>query len=160
MASSETKRLDKPSQKDGPGATSAKPTWERALGFSDGAARGNPGPAGAGGVLIDEQSGEVLKLGRYLGETTNNVAEYEGFTMVLEAAKQKGVRELVMCTDSELLVKQVNGQYKVKAAHLVQLHARVVKLLSGFRRVAVKHVRREQNKDADHMSNRAIDERM
>jgi ribonuclease HI len=135
-------------------------TWRRAAGFSDGAARGNPGPAGAGGVLIDNDSGEVVELGRYLGATTNNVAEYEGCIMVLEAAKSRGVTALVMSTDSELLVKQVRGQYKVKAAHLFPLVERVRGLLKAFPAVEIRHVPREKNKEADRMSNRAIDERM
>ncbi len=134
--------------------------WSKATGFSDGAARGNPGPAGAGGVLIDGETGEKLELGRYLGETTNNVAEYQGFLMVLEAARQKGVRELVMCTDSELLVKQVKGVYRVKAEHLIPLFNATRDKLRSFDKVDVRHVRRELNKDADRMSNRAIDERM
>jgi ribonuclease HI len=134
--------------------------WERATGYSDGAARGNPGPAGAGGILIDKDTGEIVELGKYLGETTNNVAEYQGFIMVLEAAKARGVRELVMCTDSELLVKQVKGIYRVKAEHLVPHVDKVKALLRSFQKADVQHVRRELNKEADRMSNLAIDKRM
>ncbi len=133
--------------------------WKRATGYSDGAARGNPGPSGAGGVLIDE-SGERRLLGRYLGEQTNNVAEYTAFIMVLEEAAKLGVEDLLMRTDSELLVRQVAGIYKVKAAHLLPLVKKAQSLLSDFDRAKVEHVRRELNKEADLMSNRAIDEKM
>jgi ribonuclease HI len=134
--------------------------WERATGFSDGAARGNPGPAGAGGILIDKDSGEIVELGKYLGEQTNNVAEYSAFIMVLEAARARGVKELSMCTDSELLVKQLKGVYRVKAAHLLPFVEQAKALLASFAKADVSHVRRELNKEADRMSNLAIDQQM
>ncbi|MCC6806590.1 MAG: ribonuclease HI family protein [Deltaproteobacteria bacterium] len=135
-------------------------SWDRATGYSDGAARGNPGPAGAGGILIDKDTGEIVELGRFLGAQTNNVAEYEGFIMVLEAAKSRGVRELSMCTDSELLVKQIQGVYRVKAEHLMPFVEKAKALMKAFPRIDIKHVRRELNKEADRMSNLAIDNKM
>lgn len=134
--------------------------WQRATGYSDGAARGNPGPAGAGGILIDKDTGEIVELGKYLGEQTNNVAEYSGFIMVLEAAKERGVKELSMCTDSELLVKQLKGIYRVKAPHLLPFVDKAKTLLRGFAKADVQHVRRELNKEADRMSNVAIDKKL
>lgn len=134
--------------------------WNKAIGYCDGAARGNPGPAGAGAVLTNLESGEVVSLGLFLGDTTNNVAEYQGLILLLEAAASRGVQDLEVRSDSELLVRQVNGIYRVKAPHLQTLFARVLELLKSFKRVRVAHVLRAANLEADVMSNRAIDERM
>ena len=127
---------------------------------SDGGSRGNPGPAGAGAV-IQAPSGEVVaRLGRYLGRTTNNVAEYQGLLLGLRHALAGGAREVQVAADSELMVKQLRGQYQVKAAHLKPLFAEARALLGRFDRVEVVHVPRAENAAADQMANRAVDERL
>jgi ribonuclease HI len=128
--------------------------------FTDGAARGNPGPAGAGAVLLDRDGRVLARLGKYLGRQTNNVAEYEGLLLGLARAKALGARSVEVRADSLLLVKQLQGEYAVKNAALKELHARARALLRGFEHVDVRHVPREENALADEMSNRAIDERL
>lgn len=128
--------------------------------YSDGAARGNPGPAGAGAVLTDP-SGKVLeRLGRYLGRQTNNHAEYMGLIIGLERAKELGVRRVQIFADSELMIRQLQGRYQVKSATLKPLYERARKLVASFEKATLTHVLRAQNAEADEMSNRAIDERM
>ena len=128
--------------------------------FSDGAARGNPGPSGAGAVLMLPDGKIVARLGKYLGIQTNNHAEYCAAILGLEAALRLGATEVEMIADSELLVKQVNGIYKVKNEHLKELWSRVRELMRRFDKATIRHVLRAYNKEADEMSNRAIDERM
>ena len=123
--------------------------------FVDGGARGNPGPAGAGVVL--EVGEKVMRLGEYLGEATNNVAEYKALLLGLKAAADMGLSELEIRSDSELMVRQLNGQYKVKSPALMDLYFSAIKLLSGFRKTSLKHVPREENKEADKLANMAID---
>jgi ribonuclease HI len=126
----------------------------------DGGARGNPGPAGAGVVLRDAADEAVLmERGYYLGEATNNVAEYRGLIAALQLAVDLGARGVEVCSDSELLVRQVNGQYRVKAAHLKPLFARVRELAAPLEAFTVRHVRREQNTEADRLANLAMDRR-
>ena len=128
--------------------------------YSDGAARGNPGPAGAGAVITDP-SGKVLeRLGRYLGRQTNNHAEYMGLIIGLERAKELGVRRVQIFADSELMIRQLQGRYQVKSATLKPLYDRARKLIGAFEKTTLTHVLRAQNAEADEMSNRAIDERM
>lgn len=124
----------------------------------DGAARGNPGEAGFG--LVVESDGEVEEHGGYLGRTTNNVAEYSGLLAALTWARRAGVEELSLFGDSELVVKQLQGAYKVKAPHLVPLFLRALALRREIPRVVIRHVPRAENKRADLLSNRAIDERL
>jgi ribonuclease HI len=128
--------------------------------YTDGAARGNPGPAGAGAVIISPEGHIVAKLGKFLGESTNNVAEYTGLILGLRRAKAMGIKVLEVLSDSELLVKQLAGDYAVKAEHLKPLHDEAQALLRGFSDVEVRHIPREENTQADLMSNRAIDERL
>jgi ribonuclease HI len=128
--------------------------------FSDGAARGNPGPAGAGAVLTKADGTPIAKLGKFLGTQTNNHAEYMGLLLGLEAAIRLGANELEVVADSELLVRQLQGAYRVKSPGLRPLHAKAQELLGHFQRVRLRHVPREENKLADEMSNRAIDEKM
>jgi ribonuclease HI len=128
--------------------------------YSDGAARGNPGPAGAGAVVTDAEGHVVARLGRFLGTQTNNHAEYMGLLLGLKHAKALGAREVDVYADSELLIRQLGGQYQVKSATLRPLFDEAKKLLSGFTRVKLHHIPRAKNADADAMSNRAIDERM
>jgi ribonuclease HI len=128
--------------------------------FSDGAARGNPGPAGAGAVLVDPEGKVVARLGKFLGTRTNNYAEYMGLLLGLRHARSLGTRELEVLADSELLIRQLEGRYQVKSPTLRPLYEEASRLLKGFSRVRLQHVPREQNKAADEMSNRAIDERL
>lgn len=128
--------------------------------YTDGAARGNPGPAGAGAVILNPEGHIVAKMGKFLGESTNNVAEYMGLILGLKRAKAMGIRELEVFADSELLVKQLAGEYAVKAEHLQPLHAEAKGLLEAFDWIQVRHIPREENGQADAMSNRAIDERL
>jgi ribonuclease HI len=128
--------------------------------FTDGAARGNPGPAGAGAVIISPEGHVVAKMGKYLGETTNNVAEYTGLILGLKRAKAMGLRELEVLADSELMVRQLNGEYAVKADHLRPLHDEAAALIKGFEQIEIRHIPREENTAADEMSNRAIDLRL
>jgi ribonuclease HI len=125
--------------------------------YADGGSRGNPGPAGAGAVLFDDKGETVEELSRFLGSATNNVAEYEGLIMGLEAALKRGASSLEVKLDSELLVKQINGQYRVKSPHLKPLFQKAKALLDRFDQVRVSHVRREFNKDADRLANQAMD---
>ncbi|HZT41327.1 MAG TPA: ribonuclease HI family protein [Chthonomonadaceae bacterium] len=123
----------------------------------DGAARGNPGPAGIGVVITDATGAVVKEIGEPLGRTTNNVAEYTAMIRALEEARALGCDCIAVYTDSELMAHQVNGRYAVKAAHLLPLFQRVRRLLSQFHSACVIHVRREQNKRADALSNIGAD---
>ena len=125
--------------------------------YTDGGARGNPGPAGIGARLLDAAGGVVGELADSIGRATNNVAEYRALLAGLELALDHDVQRLDVFLDSELVVRQVNGQYKVKDAGLKPLHAQACLLLSRFHEVDVRHVRREQNADADALVNQAID---
>lgn len=124
---------------------------------ADGAARGNPGPAGAGAVLFDERGSVVAELRRHLGRATNNRAEYEALLLGLEEAKRRGARDLLVRLDSELLVRQLRGEYRVKSPSLRPLAQRAVRLLSEFASARVEHVQRERNAHADRLANEAID---
>lgn len=127
--------------------------------FSDGGARGNPGPA-AYGVVIKDANGQLIKQhGRYIGHTTNNQAEYRGLIDALEHAKELGATEVQCYLDSELLVKQMSGEYRVKDAELAKLYMRVHNLKVQIGTVRFSHVRRAFNKEADAMVNKALDER-
>ncbi len=128
--------------------------------YTDGAARGNPGPAGAGAVIVSPQGHIVAKIGKFLGENTNNYAEYMGLILGLKRAKAMGIKALDVFADSELLVRQLNGEYQVKAENLRPLFEEARQLLAGFPEVTLRHVRREENQAADEMSNRAIDQRL
>jgi len=124
----------------------------------DGGARGNPGPAGFG-VHAEDATGEVVaELYGFLGRTTNNIAEYAAFIAALEWARARGVTRLQVNSDSQLLVRQIEGSYKVRNAGLKPLHARCRSLMIGFPLLRLEHVRREDNKKADALANRAMDE--
>ena len=126
--------------------------------FTDGGARGNPGPAGIGGVLIDEEKKKKHTFGKYIGRTTNNQAEYKALIHALEEAKKLGATEVSCFLDSELVVKQLNREYRVKDAGLGPLFLHVWDLTKNFKKIHFTHVRRERNKEADAMVNKAIDE--
>jgi ribonuclease HI len=128
--------------------------------FSDGAARGNPGPAGAGAVIKDAEGKLIDSFGRWLGKTTNNVAEYKGLLLGLHKAQELGAREVEVRADSELMIHQLNGKYAVRNEGLKPLYNEAMALLASFGKWKAKHIPREQNGLADEMSNRAIDEKM
>ena len=127
------------------------------LAYIDGASRGNPGPASTGVFVQDAAGKTVREHGRRLGTQTNNVAEYTALLDALGIAKTLGATELLVRSDSLLLVKQVAGEYKVKNAGLAVLKAKAVALIRGFKAVRLEHVRREFNKDADRLANEALD---
>ena len=125
--------------------------------YIDGAARGNPGPAGAG-VWIEPRGEEGAEEHfEALGRTTNNVAEYRALLMALARAAELGAEDVEILSDSELLVRQINGHYRVKADHLKPLVSEAVRRAKGFRRFSIAHVRREQNRNADRLANLGAD---
>jgi len=124
----------------------------------DGASRGNPGPASVG-VVIRDGAGKTLKEHhRYLGEATNNVAEYSALSDALALAKELGGTELAIRSDSQLLVRQFNGQYRVKNPALFKMLAEIQKIRHQFASITLIHVPREENKDADRLANLALDQ--
>ena len=135
--------------------TEMSPAWKL---FTDGAARGNPGPAGAGAVLCDAEGEVVEELCEYLGETTNNVAEYRALLLGLNKAIALGAAEIEILADSELMVRQLQGRYRVKNEGLRPLFQEAIRLLKEFRKYSIRHIDREANSAADRMANRAIDE--
>lgn len=123
----------------------------------DGGARGNPGPAAIAAV-VQGPGGEVLEeRGERIGHATNNVAEYKALLLGIELASALDAAELELIGDSELVVKQVKGEYKVKDANMRKLHAEVKSALSGFEHWSIRHVRREHNAEADRLVNEALD---
>lgn len=124
----------------------------------DGASRGNPGPAGIGAAFFDPARRPAGELAYYIGETTNNTAEYLALIYALQAAQQRGIRRLVVKTDSELLAHQTNGVYRVREPQLQLFQDLVRHLWQGFEQCAIAHVPREQNAAADKLANLAIDE--
>jgi ribonuclease HI len=124
----------------------------------DGGSRGNPGPAAYGVLIRDANGGVVAKLKKYIGRFTNNVAEYYGLIAAMDYAQSHGVRAIRIESDSELLVKQMRGQYKVKSADLQPLYERAQKMSKAFDSFRIDHVYREQNREADALANEALDE--
>ena len=131
----------------------------RLLIYTDGAARGNPGPAGAGAVLRDASDGSlVAEIATYLGERTNNYAEWTAVDLALEEALTQGATHVDLRLDSELVARQISGRYRVKHPDLKPIHARVMANLARLAGYTVGHVPRELNKEADRLSNVAIDQ--
>ena len=127
--------------------------------YTDGASRNNPGEAGAG-VYILQDNKPVGEIAQYLGKTTNNIAEYKAAILGLEHAVKQGATRVNLFADSELLVKQLNGQYKVKNEGLKPLHAQAKELIAKIGSVEVQYIPREMNKEADALANKAIDEKL
>jgi ribonuclease HI len=125
----------------------------------DGGARGNPGPAAIGVVLGDGGGGVLAEHAERIGEATNNVAEYRALLAGIELAKRHGATELEIRGDSELVVRQVEGRYKVKDATMRELHAKVKAALADLEAWSIEHVRRERNAEADRLVNQALDGR-
>jgi ribonuclease HI len=124
---------------------------------TDGAARGNPGPAAIGVTIKDESGKLVDTVSRRIGKATNNQAEYRAIIAGLEKAKKMGARQVKLYSDSELAVKQINGRYRVKNTALRDLYAQVVKLTASFENFSISHVRRSRSAEADSLANRALD---
>ncbi len=122
----------------------------------DGASRGNPGPAAAGFVLNDAEGNQLQAKSFFLGQATNNVAEYTGLVKALEAAQELGTKQITVFSDSELLVRQINGEYKVKSEQIKQLFQQAVQLLGKFENYKITFVPREKNKNADKLVNQAL----
>jgi ribonuclease HI len=133
---------------------------ERLVAHIDGGARGNPGPAGFGAVIEDGNGHLVAELSKFLGPQTNNYAEYSGLLAALQYALEHGHKALEVISDSELLVKQINGQYKVRNPTLMDLHSRAKSLVRKLEWFKIHHVLRGKNKQADLLANRAMDEGM
>lgn len=123
----------------------------------DGGARGNPGPAGYGVVLEDEIGRPVAQLSEFLGRQTNNYAEYSGLLAALNYTRRHGFKALKVVSDSELMVKQINGEYKVSSPALKELHGHSMKLIDQLDCFEIRHVLREKNREADRLANLAMD---
>jgi ribonuclease HI len=130
----------------------------KAILYADGAARGNPGPAGSGAVLLDADGHVMAELTKFLGVATNNVAEYTALIIGLEEAERRGVDDIDVRMDSKLVVEQMNGRWKIKHPNMKPLALRAGELWVTFPRRSIVHVPREENQIADALSNRAIDE--
>jgi ribonuclease HI len=127
---------------------------------TDGAARGNPGLAGAGVIIKDEQGRRIETIGKYLGVTTNNQAEYRALIEGLRAVARHGPEAVTVRMDSELVVRQMSGQYRVRHPELLPLYIEATELVTSLPNVTFVHVPREKNPGADHVANMAIDSRM
>jgi ribonuclease HI len=130
------------------------------IAHSDGGARGNPGPAGYGVVIQDQAGRKVAALSEYLGHQTNNFAEYQGLIAALEYAVEHGPKALKLVSDSELLVRQIKGIYKVKNSTLQELHGRAKELIAQLEWFSIDHALREHNREADELANAAMDKGM
>ncbi|MGD0271303.1 MAG: ribonuclease HI family protein [Candidatus Sulfotelmatobacter sp.] len=130
------------------------------IAHSDGGARGNPGPAGYGVVIQDQSGKKVAHLSEYLGHQTNNFAEYQGLIAALEYSLEHGPKALKLISDSELLVRQIKGIYKVKNPTLKDLHGRAKELIAQLEWFSIGHALREHNQDADRLANEAMDKGM
>lgn len=124
--------------------------------YTDGCCRGNPGPAGIGVVIKDPRRKVLKELSEYIGEATNNIAEYSALIRGLEEAGILGAREITVFMDSELIVRQLNGEYRVKDDAMKELFRRALEVLKGFKSFEIKHIDRSKNKEADKLANRAI----
>jgi len=124
----------------------------------DGAARGNPGPAAYGVVIESAQGAPVAALAKFLGETTNNVAEYQGLLAALDYALNHHFRRLNVVTDSELMARQISGRYKVRSPGLRPLHEKAQAMIARLESFSIRHVLREHNREADRLANQALDD--
>jgi ribonuclease HI len=133
------------------------PAPERVVVYVDGGARGNPGPAGIGVVITDDHGAELACANDFIGVATNNEAEYRALLLGLERALELGAREVEVVNDSQLVARQITGEYRVRKAELKPLHAQALATLRRFERWTVRSVPREQNERADGLVNDAID---
>ncbi len=130
---------------------------KRATIFADGAARGNPGPASIGIIIKNEQGKPIASVSQRIGATTNNQAEYMAIITALEKAISLGTRQVDLYSDSELVVRQINGRYRVKKATLKPLYQRVKQLQNSLEGFTITHIPRQQNAEADNLANKALD---
>ncbi len=128
------------------------------IAYIDGGSRGNPGPAACAVVVQDSTGNPLTSFFQFLGRTTNNVAEYRGLLSALDYAQQHPHLKVRIFSDSELLVRQIQGRYKVKSLDLKPLHAEALRLISRLQGFSIEHVRRERNREADRLVNQALDE--
>jgi len=128
--------------------------------FTDGGARGNPGPGGIGVVIYDENRKKIAEISQHIGHSTNNQAEYKAVIAAMKKAKELGGQELEFYLDSELIVKQLKREYKVKNGELAPLFLQIYNLEIGFKKVSFRHIPRERNKEADALANMAMDRGM
>lgn len=129
---------------------------DKLLIYIDGAARGNPGPAGIGVVILDENNKRVKDYYKYVGETTNNVAEYNALIYGLQEAHMLGSKDVVLHMDSELVAKQLKGEFRVKNSNIKPLFEQAIHLINGFQKIEIKLIDRTLNKEADKLANKAI----
>ncbi len=125
--------------------------------FTDGGSRGNPGPAGLGAIIYDENHKVLAEISEFLGVTTNNQAEYRAILAAIKKAVSLGAKEVEFYLDSELAVKQLNREYKVKNKDLAPLFLAIYNLTLSFKKISFTHVPRERNKEADRLENEAMD---
>lgn len=125
--------------------------------YTDGGARGNPGPAAVGAVIYNENKGKVCEISERIGETTNNQAEYKAVIEALKKAVELKAQEIKFYLDSELIVKQLNREYKVKNSELAPLFIKIHNYSLQFKKITFKHIPRELNKEADKLVNKALD---
>ena len=130
---------------------------KKAVIFADGASRGNPGPAAIGAVIKDEQGRLVASISRRIGKATNNQAEYRAIIAALEEATKLGANQVEIHSDSELVVRQINGEYRVKKATLKPLYQQVKQLQGQLKGFTITHILRQQNIEADKLANKALD---
>jgi ribonuclease HI len=126
--------------------------------YSDGACRGNPGPSGIGAVILNDKGTAVHEIAKYIGVTTNNVAEYEALLEALDYCVKRKLSPVEILADSQLLIRQLSGQYKVKHPNIIPLHRKAKEYMAQLEITGVTHVLREFNKAADKLANRGIDE--
>ncbi len=124
--------------------------------YIDGGSRGNPGPAGIGVLILDKDCKRIKEISKYIGETTNNIAEYNALLYGLEEALILRADELKINLDSELIAKQLSGDYRVKDPHIRPLFERALNMLKSFKNFEINHIAREKNKEADKLVNKAI----
>jgi len=125
--------------------------------YTDGGARGNPGPAGIGVVIFNDKKKLIAEISEYIGEATNNQAEYRALMAAIKKAKELGTEEIRFYLDSQLVVEQLNGNYKVKNKDLQPLFVRIYNDSLNFKKVTYSYIPREQNKEADSLANKAMD---
>ncbi len=130
---------------------------QKAIIFTDGGARGNPGPSGIGAVIYDEDKKVIAEISEFLGVATNNQAEYKALIYALRKSADLGVQELDCFLDSELVVKQLKGEYRVKDKELALLFLDIHNLSLSFKKITYTHIPREKNKEADRLANEAMD---
>ncbi|MBU0879694.1 ribonuclease HI family protein [Patescibacteria group bacterium] len=128
--------------------------------YTDGGARGNPGPSGIGAVIFDEEKNVLEEISKYIGNATNNQAEYKALIAGLAKARELGGEEIEVFLDSELVVKQLNREYRVKDQQLALLFVEAYNISIGFKKIVFKHIPREKNKHADKLVNLALDKAM